>query len=191
MFNRTYGLHDMVMTILGLKINIPGMTLQLRHLPHHIGRKRILSVDVLRGLAMVFVIMQHAYFSVNSRSIPFLIDFLLWKMTGIAAVAFLSISGVIYSYYLYLQTDWRLSYRRYVKRAAFLLLAVHPIINLASYYFIVAGKSHSSGFQTFIYIFLFNFPMTDTIAACLLISPVFIIRFSHFQRTMAIVSILL
>jgi hypothetical protein len=89
-----------------------------------------------------------------------------------------------------LQTDWRLSYRRYVKRAAFLLLAVHPIINLASYYFIVAGKSHSSGFQTFIYIFLFNFPMTDTIAACLLISPVFIIRFSHFQRTMAIVSIL-
>jgi len=72
---------------------------------HTIGQNRILSVDVLRGIAMVLVILQHSYLSVNIKAIPPLIDFLLWNITGLAAVAFVSISGVIYSYFMYAGPD--------------------------------------------------------------------------------------
>jgi uncharacterized membrane protein len=166
------------------------MNQQLSNRTHHIGRNRILSVDVLRGFAMVLVIIQHVYLSANIKSIPFIFNFLLWPITSLAAVAFVSISGVMYSYYLYSQPDRRLAYRRYVKRAAFLLLAAHPAINLASYYFSVDANSRSSGYRAVLDQIVLNFPITDTIGACLLMAPLFIICFSPFQRAVAIVSML-
>lgn len=90
---------------------------------------------------MVLVIMQHAYLSADMQSIPFLIDLLIWKTTYLAAIAFVSISGVMYSYFIYLQPDWTHAYRKYATKNALLILAAHPIINIASLPFHLAGNS--------------------------------------------------
>jgi len=163
----------------------------MSRLTHNIGRNRIFSVDVLKGFAMVLVILQHSYLSVNMKSIPPLFDFFTWNVTGLAAVAFVSISGMMYSYFLYTHTDWRLAYHRYARRAAFLLLAAHPVINVVSYYFNAAGKQYSSSYEVFLSLIVFNFPITDMIALCLLMAPVFIIGMGHLQRSVAISAMLL
>jgi len=167
------------------------MTHQLSGSINHTVRNRILSIDVLRGCAMVFVIFQHAYLSVNIKSIPPLLDFFIWKITGIAAVAFVSISGMVYSYFLYTKSDWQTAYRRYTGRAAFLLLAAHPVINVVSYYFNAADKQYPSGYVAFLDLIVLNFPITDTIAFCLLASPVFVVITGHMRRAMAISAMLL
>ncbi len=167
------------------------MNRRLTNAKHIARRNRIHSVDVLRGFAMVLVILQHSYLSVNMQAIPPLVDFLLWNMTGLAAVAFVSISGMIYSYFLYTRPDWRLAYRRYAKRAAFLLLAAHLVINVMSYYFNASGKQYSSGYEAFLSLVVFNFPITDTIAFCLLVAPVFVIGMCNHRRVAAISAMLL
>ena len=144
----------------------------------------------MRGFAMVLVILQHSYLSADMKSIPPLFDFFTWNVTGLAAVAFVSISGMMYSYFLYTHTHWRLAYRRYARRAAFLILAVHPVINLSSYYFNAAGHGGSAGSFTFLDQILLNFPITDMIAVCLLVASVFVIGLSPFQRAVAIVTML-
>jgi len=97
----------------------------------------------------------------------------------------------MYSYFLYTHSDWRLAYRRYATRAAFLLLAVHPVIILASYYFNAAGHAGSAGSLTFLDQILLNFLITDMIAVCLLVASVFVIGLSTFQRAVVIVAMLM
>jgi len=167
------------------------MTHQLSGSISHTVRNRILSVDVLRGCAMVLVIFQHAYLSVNFQSIPPVLDLFIWKITGIAAVAFVSISGMMYSYFLYTRPDWQMAYRRYTRRAAFLLLAAHPVINVVSYYFTAAGKQYPSGYVEFLDLIVLKFPITDTIAFCLLASPVFVVITGHMRRAVVISAMLL
>lgn len=147
-------------------------------------------MDVLRGLAMVLVILQHSYLSVNMKAIPSLVDFSIWNMTGLAAVAFVSISGLVYSYFLYTASDWRHVYRRYAKRAAFLLLAAHLTVNLAGYYFNAAGKDFSSSAHAVWSLIVFNFPITDMIAVCLLIASVFIVCLGSAMRAAVIIALL-
>ncbi len=139
---------------------------------------------------MVLVILQHSYLSVSLKSIHILFDFFIWPITGLAAVAFVSISGMVYSYFLYMASDWRNVYRRYAKRAAFLLLAAHPAINLASYYFNAAGKEFSSCSHALLTLIVFNFPITDMIAICLLIAPVFIVYSGSAMRAVVIIAML-
>ncbi|NLI82146.1 MAG: DUF1624 domain-containing protein [Deltaproteobacteria bacterium] len=102
---------------------------------HRLTGNRLLSVDSLRGFAMVLVVLQHSYLSADMKAFPHLLDMLLWGVTGLAAVAFMSISGMMYSYFLFSRADGRVVYRRYVRRALFLILAAHPAINLLSYPF--------------------------------------------------------
>jgi len=92
---------------------------------------------------------------------------------------------------MYAGPDWRIAYRRYAKRAAFLLFAVHPVINVMSYSFNAVGKQYSSHSEAFFSLIVFNFPITDMIALCLLVAPVFVIRMSHLQRAVAITALLL
>ena len=167
------------------------MTSPVSQCGHHNGGNRVLSVDILRGIAMVLVILQHSYLSVHRKTIPPLVDFLLWNMTGLAAVAFVSISGMVYSYFLYTASDWRHAYRRYAKRAAFLLLAAHPAINLSGYFFNAAGKENSSSAQVILNLMVLNFPITDMIAVCLLVAPVFVVCIGSAMRATVIIALLL
>jgi uncharacterized membrane protein len=166
------------------------MNLRLDHVRQHVGRNRLLSVDPLRGFAMVLVILAHAYLSVNAELIPRILDMFLWGVTYSAAVAFVSISGTMFSYFLYAQPNWTTAYRRYAARAAFLLLVAHPAINLTSYCFRVAGKGNSSGGLAFLKQLILDFPITDTIAVCLLVSPLFILRMGTRLKAGTIVALL-
>jgi uncharacterized membrane protein len=154
-------------------------------------KNRFLSIDSLRGFAMVLVILQHSYLSTNMTSIPKFIDMLVWSITALAAVAFVSISGAMYSYFLYIQPDWRLAYRRYAGRALFLLLAVHPMINLTSCCFRLSGTGTASGFRQVMADLFLDFPITDTIGLCMLLTPLIILSFNTLQRFMIIVGMLL
>ena len=152
---------------------------------------RFLSIDSLRGFAMVLVILQHSYLSANMKSIPRFIDMLVWNITALAAVAFVSISGAMYSYFLYTQPDWRAAYRHYAGRAIFLILAIHPMINLASGCFRLSGIGTASGFRQVLADLFLDFPITDTIGLCMLLTPLIILSFNTLQRFMIIVGMLL
>lgn len=139
---------------------------------------------------MVLVILQHSYLNVNVRLIPHFLGIFILGFSNLAAVAFVSISGTIFSYFLYIQPNWRATFRRYAWRAVFLILVAHHAINLTSYFFRMAGNSNSRGSGCFLERFILHFPITDTIAICLLVSPVFILGFGPAVRAMTIVTLL-
>jgi hypothetical protein len=139
---------------------------------------------------MVLVILQHSYLNINMKLIPLLMGALLWNITSLAAVAFVSISGATFSYHLFMQPDWRIVYRRYITRALFLLFAAHLAINMISYPFRMVYNNFPDS-VSFLTSLLLNFPITDTIASCLLVSPIFIIRFGSVSRALIIASLLI
>lgn len=141
---------------------------------------------------MVLVLLQHSYLSANRELIPSFVDLLLWGTTYCAAVAFVSISGMMYTYFLYTQSNLRSVYRRYAARAAFLILVAHPAINVTTYYFrLLVIYGDSSMHRTLLERLFLDFPITDTIGVCLLVAPVFIIYFGPVLRGVTILTMLL
>lgn len=140
---------------------------------------------------MVLVILQHSYLSADMKAFPHLLDMLLWGVTGLAAVAFMSISGMMYSYFLFSRADGHVVYRRYVRRALFLILAAHPAINLLSYPFRAVGHGGVPGSYSFLSSLFLDFPITDTIGACILVAPVFILCLGPPARAVTIAVMLL
>ena len=138
-------------------------------LGHHTGRDRILSVDSMRGIAMILVIMQHCYHLIDPNKVNPVADMALYGITRMASVAFMAISGVMISYFLYYKPDPRQVYRRFAKRALLLVLVGHPAISIFRYFY----------FDDRPYKLLHNmtheYPILDTIALSLLIAP-FLIR---------------
>lgn len=139
---------------------------------------------------MVLVILQHSYLSVDRESIPVLFDAFLWNITSLAAIAFVAIAGVVCSYSLYSQTGLKFPYGRFIPRAAFLILLVHPAINLTNCFFRFGRIDSSIYSLSFPGQLLFDFPITDTIGLCLLLSPFFIVRLGDVPRTIGIVAML-
>jgi hypothetical protein len=158
---------------------------------------------------MVLVVLQHAYLNVNPTLIPRLLDVCVWRVTYLAVIAFVSIAGAMFSYYLFLQSDWKAVYRRFAARAAFLLLVAHYGLGLTSYYSRVvreplspwarAFASYLSSmvpgpiapwFQVFLERFVLGVAITDVIGICLLVSPVFILGVGPVLRTVIIVTLL-
>jgi uncharacterized membrane protein len=163
-------------------------------IPYHTQKaadNRILSIDSLRGFAMVLVIMQHSYLSANMKIIPQDIDLLIWEVTSLAAVAFVAISGMMYSFFLYSQSDWRSAYQKYAARNALLIIAAHPLITLTSLWFHLDGKGSLQGPYSFLEWFFYQFPITDTIGICMLISPLAIICLRTVPRAATIVGLLI
>jgi hypothetical protein len=140
---------------------------------------------------MVLVLLQHSYQSANYSLILPSIDLFIWGVTYCAAIAFVSISGIMFSYFLYINPQWIPIYRHYASRAAFLILAVHPVINLMSCSFRLAGKGYPEGGSHLLKMIFLDFPITDTIGVCMLLSPVFIIRLSTLKRVVFIVTMLI
>jgi uncharacterized membrane protein len=164
-----------------------------------------MSVDPLRGFAMVLVVLQHSYLNVNMTLIPPLLDWLVWRVTHLAPIAFVSIAGAMFSYYLYLQSDWRAAYRRFAVRAAFILLVAHYGIGLTSYYSRVvrvpvppwahAFGSYVSGMvsdpiapwvRVLLERYVLDVGITDLIGISLLVSPVLILGVGPVVRAVII-----
>ncbi len=138
---------------------------------HHVGSNRILSVDSMRGLAMVLVILQHCYQVVDPHRITAISDMIIYLPTRMASVAFMAVSGMMISFFLYSTVDWKRVYRRFARRAIMLLLVAHVAIHVARYFYY-----DPVGLRTLIDHILYDYPITDTIALALLIAP-FAIRF--------------
>jgi uncharacterized membrane protein len=151
---------------------------------------RFLSVDTLRGFAMVLVLLQHAYLSADYARIPHFLDMFIWDITYAAAVFFVSISGMMYSYFLSVKPDWKVTYNHYARRAFFLLLVVHPTINLISAYFRLVDHFGTLTTGELITRIFLDFPITDTIGLCILLAPVFIVHLRPLFRLFLVVAML-
>ncbi|MDA8138640.1 MAG: heparan-alpha-glucosaminide N-acetyltransferase domain-containing protein [Desulfobacteraceae bacterium] len=155
-------------------------------------KKRLLSVDSLRGFAMVLVLLQHSYLSTNSKLIPFFIDKTIWLITYSAAIAFVSISGAIYSYFLFMAHNWKSIYKHYAKRALFIIIVGHIAIGFTAYYFnTIVLYGGSSGSYSLFRKLLGSFPITDVIGFFMLIAPAFIVRVPPKARAALVVFLLL
>ncbi len=137
----------------------------------------------------MLAILQHSYFSANVKLIPPACSWLLWYITHLAAITFVSISGAMFAFFLYTRSKWSTTYRRYALRAVFLVLLAHPAINLASYPFRMIRNGPSASFGSFLQSMLLEFPITDTIAVCLLVSPVLILCFGPRLRGVTVVTL--
>lgn len=136
--------------------------------------RRIHSLDVTRGLAMVLAILQHSYLSANSALFSDSSKWFIWTTTNFAPIAFVAVSGAASSYTLFLRPCWHREFRRNVVRAFLLLTLAHFLINLLSYPWVrnqwLLLGSDLPLFQHL----LLGFPITDTIAVCLIVSPVLV-----------------
>ncbi len=152
---------------------------------HHTGAGRILSVDTMRGFAMVLVMLQHAYQVVDPGRISPLTDLAIYLPTRMASVAFMSVSGMMIAYFLCTVPDWTAVYRRFARRALMLLVVAHTAIHVARYSYYTPV-----GFASFWQHFAFDFPITTTIGLCLLIAPVIIRRTSLISRAVVVGALL-
>lgn len=139
---------------------------------------------------MILVFFHHSFLSVNLTLISAKSTALIRLITGFAAIAFVMISGTVYSLFLYNENNWRKRFKRYAKRALVLILFAHPAINLTSFFFRANTYPHGSIGQRLIHILLVEFPITDTIGLCMLIAPFFIIKLRPLARFILITIIL-
>jgi uncharacterized membrane protein len=142
------------------------ITQVMNPLSERTGTTRIHSVDSMRGVAMILVIVQHAYHLIDPTKVYGLVDFGIYGITRMASVAFIAVSGMMIAYFLYARTDWQQVQRRFAGRAVFVLLFAHPAIAVVRYFY--SEGDHWQQFLTGLYR---AYPITDTIALCLLVAP--------------------
>jgi uncharacterized membrane protein len=142
---------------------------------HHVGPDRLLAIDPLRGGAMVLVIVQHAYHFVDPAVATPLSDTLVYGVTRTALVAFVALSGTMLAYFMASAREGAARRSpaavaaRYRRRALFILCLAHPAIQVAR-----MANLDDPGLGVWgqlVQRLLFDFPITDTIALCLLVAP--------------------
>jgi uncharacterized membrane protein len=120
----------------------------------------------MRGVAMILVIVQHAYHLIDPSRVYGPVDFTIYGVTKMASVAFMGVSGMMIGYFLYVRPDWRQVQRRFARRAVFLILFAHPAIATARYFYFAGDRWHH-----YLHSLYYDYPITDTIGLCLLIAP--------------------
>ena len=131
---------------------------------------------------MVLVVTQHAYHLVDKQAATGLANLLVYGVTRMASVAFMAVSGMMISYFL-LEARAGGSGRtpgevaaRFRRRALFLLLFAHPAIQIAR-----MGNLDEPSLGVWgqlVHRLIYDFPITDTIALCLLLAPPLMLRLS-------------
>lgn len=145
-----------------------------------LGVQRMPSVDVIRGTAMLLVILSHAAALINERTVPGLPFLLLIRVCNLASVAFVFLSGMMVSYFLAIRSDKDTVIRRFARRAFLLLFVVHPLIWFGSWFWSPGPASAM----------LHLWYVTDTIAVCLLIGPFLILMTGTRWKVVGIVGLL-
>ncbi len=145
-----------------------------------LGVDRMPSVDVMRGSAMLLVILAHAAALIDPHTVPGVPYLLLTRVTSLASVAFVFVSGLMVSYFLESRPDRDTVVRRFARRALFLLLAVHPATWLACWFWSPGPASQ----------LLTRWYITDTIAVCLVVGPVVMRRLGSRGRYASIAGLL-
>jgi len=125
-----------------------------------LGVRRLMVIDVMRGTAMLLVILAHTAWLADSRRVPALPFLTLIRVTNLASMAFVFVSGTMVSYFLETR-EHRLVVRRFARRALFLALVVHPVIWCACWFW-------NPGLPS---VMVRSWYITDTIAACLVLGP--------------------
>lgn len=131
---------------------------------------------------MVLVIAQHAYHFVHPEAASETLGTAIYTGTRMASVAFMAISGMMISYFLQTRASPHEVVVRYRRRAVFLLLAAHPAIRLARFFNV--DTEGNTPVQELIDRMVFDFPITDTIALCLLVAPPLLLRLRRNQIAM-------
>jgi uncharacterized membrane protein len=147
------------------------------------GPNRILTIDTIRGIAMMLIIFSHTRALIDQSLVSEKAYAALVYFTNISTVSFAFVNGVMLSYFFATGADWWKVYQRFAKRAL-LLLACHPVIKILSY----PAHLDEMGFWSY---FWTDFPITDTIAFCLLITPLLARALSFWPRVTYIVLTLL
>jgi hypothetical protein len=129
---------------------------------------------------MVLVITQHAYHLVDEDAATGFANLLVYGVTRMASVAFMAVSGMMISYFL-LEARAGGSARspsqvaaRFRRRALFLLLFAHPAIQIAR-----MGNLDEPSLGVWGQLarrLIYDYPITDTIALCLLLAPPLMLR---------------
>ncbi len=129
-----------------------------------LGARRLAVIDVMRGSAMLLVILAHTAWLVDRSTAPALPFLALIRFANLASIAFVFVSGTMVCYFLE-TCDRRRVVLRFARRAVFLLFVIHPVIWLASWFWFPGDPSAM----------LRAWYITDTIAACLLVGPAIMI----------------
>jgi uncharacterized membrane protein len=157
----------------------------MNKLSQRTGRSRILSVDSMRGLAMILVILQHAYHLIDPAAVQAQLDLAIYTLTRSASVAFMAVSGMMIAYFMASRADWKTVQRRFARRAVFLLLFAHAAIILIRYYYVPEDR-----FNEFVRALYYQYQITDTIALSLLIAPLLLRYVKPSGRLLLIVALL-
>ena len=137
---------------------------------------------------MLLVILQHSYLNADSALFSDSGKWLMWTTTNLAPIAFVAVSGAASTYSLLSKSDWCRAYQQAIVRAFLLLTVAHFLINLSSYpWALHQGLLRGSEDLLLVEQLALGFPITDTIALCLLISPALVVYFGHRSRAILIV----
>lgn len=153
---------------------------------------RIPSLDILRGLALVLAMLQHAFLVSDKQSIPSFAQWILWMVTNLAPIAFVAVSGATCSFHVKSKNSWTSAYRAIALRALFLLSVGHILVNLSCYPY--AAEQHllsDDAKSSILASIVLGFPITDTIALCLLIAPPLQAKLTPPQRIVLVAILLL
>ncbi len=149
----------------------------------HPQMQRIRSIDIVRGSAMMLVLAAHALKLGDPNKIGFLASGYFGMITQSASVAFMLASGMITTYLLRSNPNWKSMRRRFFRRGLFLLLVIHPVIVLATYLYFARSNN-------FVYEILHGYEITDTIGICLILAPTIIHGLSQTKRVVLVLAML-
>lgn len=125
---------------------------------------RVAALDILRGTAVVLMVVGHVLWLVDQQSVGPMLYLALVRATDIASILFVLVAGAMLSYFLSTRKR-RPVVRRFARRALLLLLVVHPILTVVR-------------FPEFEVVNVFRqWHVTDAIAVFLVLAPPVMARF--------------
>lgn len=144
---------------------------------------RIRSVDIVRGSAMMLVVVAHSFLQCDPHKLDEWFLSGSWMLTQSASLTFMFVSGMIMTYLMRSRGDSVETQRRFFKRGLFLIILVHPVLRLVTFIY-------SNTQQDFLHNMILDHPITDTIGLCLLVAPFIVQTVGRRNRLLLVVAML-